>query len=428
MNCRKATAVTIMVLLALAHAAHAAIVDAMAEGSYIVNAGETSLLDICSWSGGGTLTKAGDGVAVLCTTNAAVGPDSLIVSAGTLKLAAPGTTNRFWRVTFKRSVRTADGATGAFRSLVICPFRLFTRDHRVADYSASPAWSYSSTITDAAMLPEKKVICSRSDFHSPASSESDSLVNITAGEVGTVRPWNPTVLFSANPDNACVFDSEPYPVNGDSSTWVVMTFRIPENGREVAGYDLWARRYSSYLYHPRDWTLETSPDGTHWALVDSQTNQRATDNGGTGNGRWYHWGGNSSAANDNANPYRIVAYRMGGGIPDSAEVKVMAGATLDASLVSGGQMVSRLTVDCTAGGGTLRGVALAANGTLNLVNIPAGTKLSDYVVPISFATVANTGNANSWTVLVNGVSSDINVVWKDGGFYLPASATIIYIR
>ena len=140
---------------------------------------------------------------------------------------------------------------------------------------------------------------------------------------------------------------------------------------------------------------------------------------------WYH---GDVQGNDNPDPFAFQTLRAGGGMSPTANVKVAAGATLDATLVNGGQEVSSLTVDCTAGGGTLKGVKLASGGTLNLVNLPAGTKLSEYAVPLTFVDAGGTANARTWTVQVDGVASRAKLKWQNGGLFVPSAGTIAIFR
>jgi hypothetical protein len=107
---------------------------------------------------------------------------------------------------------------------------------------------------------------------------------------------------------------------------------------------------------------------------------------------------------------------------------VASGATFDASLVTGGQEVSALTVDCSAGGGTLKGVRFASSGTLYLVNVSAGLNLSDYAVPLAFVGASDTGNVSSWTVRVNGSARTKRVSWRNGGLFLPKLGTVVFVR
>ena len=141
------------------------------------------------------------------------------------------------------------------------------------------------------------------------------------------------------------------------------------------------------------------------------------------------WSHGDVQGDTNPDPFAFQTLRAGGGgISSAANVQVAAGATLDASLVDGGQAVSSLTVDCTAGGGTLKGVKLAAGGTLNLVNVPAGTKLAEYAVPLTFEGAGDTSNARTWSVQVDGVANRAKLTWQNGGLFVPSAGTVVTFR
>ena len=221
---------------------------------------------------------------------------------------------------------------------------------------------------------------------------------------------------------SCMFTSTPYPSVGNPASWVVMTYRIPNTAAATYGYDV-RSQWEGVNNYPGTWTLESSPDGTDgsWQLVDEKSGQAARV------GQcWYHGDVQGDA---NPDPFTFQTLRAGGGgISPTANVKVAAGATLDATLVDGGQEVSSLTVDCTTGGGTLKGVKLASGGTLNLVNLPAGTKLTEYAVPLTFEGAGDTSNARTWSVQVDGVASRAKLQWQNGGLFVPSAGTIVTFR
>ena len=369
-------------------------------------ANKTNVVDAMSWSGA-SLEKTGTGTLGL-GSDTAVSLNALNVAAGTLMLGRLGDTNRFWRVSFK--------STKGGSKLALGPFRLYNRSLGFADGGGAAGDTTGNSFTDkssagiaASQLAANQFICSRSDYHTPS------------GKVGSDNMKTPKAMFTASTVFSCLFDSTPYPSVGNPASWVVMTYRIP-NTQTPYGYDV-RSQWSGVNNHPGTWTLESSPDGTDgsWRLVDEKSGMAA------GNGQtWYH---GEVSGNANIDPFTFQTLRAGGGgISPAANVKVAAGATLDATLVDGGQEVSSLTVDCTAGGGTLKGVKLASGGTLNLVNLPAGTKLTEYAVPLTFEDAGGTANARTWTVQVDGVASRVKLKWQNGGLFVPSAGTIVVFR
>ena len=268
----------------------------------------------------------------------------------------------------------------------------------------------SSAGLSASQLAANQFICSRTDYS-------------TASGVA-MYPQKPVCMFWNGTVYSCAFPNTPYPSVGNPASWVVVTYRIPDTAAASYGYDVRSQWDGWNQRCPSDWTLESSPDGTDgsWELVDVKSGQTAI-NGQT----WYH-GGNLGSNDPSLDPYTFQRLRAGGGISSSANVQVAAGATLDATLVDGGQELSSLTVDCTAGGGTLKGVKLAVGGTLNLLNLPVGQKLAEYAVPLTFDGVSDTSNATSWSVQVDGVATRAKLAWRNGGLYVPDSGTMLIFR
>ena len=169
-----------------------------------------------------------------------------------------------------------------------------------------------------------------------------------------------------------------------SPQWIA--FRVAADKNRVQCY-LPVASYYTWYWNPSAWIVQTSPDGTNWTTVDSRT------------------GAISNSSQDyGSTPFAIKGFLADGaaGFDPEANVKVASGATLDASGVAGGQTLSRLTIDMTAGAGTIRGVAVAQGGVLNLVNVPAGLSLHDATIPVTLLDIADGRNFSTWTVLVDG--------------------------
>ena len=374
-----------------------------------VAANTTNVMDAASWSGG-SLEKTGAGTVGL-GTDTALALTGFNVAEGTLRLGRLGVTNRFWRVSIKR---TNNGG-----KLALGPFRLYDRDNNMTDGGTYNGGDGNGTYTDkssagitASQLAAKQFICSRTDYE-PNRNQSGS----------NYRP--PYAMFGSSTVFSCMFVNAPSPSVDNPASWVVMTYRIPDTYAVTHGYDP-KSQWEGVNNHPGTWSIESSPDGTDgsWELVDERSGQAAA-NGQT----WYHGGNNGTSGNPSSwDPYTFQSLRRGGGISPAANVQVAAGATLDATLVDGGQAVSSLTVDYTAGGGTLKGVKFAAGGTLNLVNVPAGTKLSEYAVPLTFEGAGDTSNARTWSVQVDGVANRAKLKWQNGGLFVPSAGTIVTFR
>ena len=174
-----------------------------------------------------------------------------------------------------------------------------------------------------------------------------------------------------------------YLYNNASQTWVA--FRMATGKNRVQCYLPAKASGITWYWHPSAWLFQTSPDGVNWQTVDVRN-------------------GAISESGYGSTPFLIKGFLADGaaGFDPAANVKVAAGATLDARGVAGGQTLSRLTIDMTAGAGTIRGVSIAPNGVLDLVNVPPGLSLHDVSIPVTLLDVTGGRNFASWTILVEG--------------------------
>jgi len=188
----------------------------------------------------------------------------------------------------------------------------------------------------------------------------------------------------------------------DSQTWVTLTIRMLESGedaKDMVGYRMRCN-WSSGDSFPTKWIVEGSNDGTNWTLIDDR---RET-------GRAYTWSSVASSG-DGAEGYNWVnggePFRWNRGAPSGvsfdcdASVQVDAGGTLDVTAASSGRdVLAKLTVDRTVGGGTIRGATLAANGTLDIVS--SSEPMRGFTLPFKLHGVEGVANLLNWRVTVNG--------------------------
>ena len=198
--------------------------------------------------------------------------------------------------------------------------------------------------------------------------------------------------FDGTTKNAVLSADTYYIFNNASQRWVA--FRMAAGNNRVQSY-LPVKSNMTWHWHPSAWKFETSVDGASWQTVDVQTD--AISSSGYG-----------------STPFVIKGFLAdnAAGFDSSANVKVASGATLDATGVSGGQTLSHLTVDWTAGAGTIKGVTIAQNGVLDLVNVPANARLGGQNIPVTLSGVANGANLSTWTVRVNGAATTERLRWN----------------
>ena len=221
--------------------------------------------------------------------------------------------------------------------------------------------------------------------------------------------WDLRNAFDNSVYNAVLSSSTYYLYNDASRVWVA--FRVAA-GKNHAQCYLPMKSYITWYWHPNSWIFQTSPDGIHWTTVDTQKNVLTGDGYGS-------------------TPFVIKGFLADGaaGFDPTANVTVATNATLDARGVAGGQTLTRLTIDMTAGAGTIRGVTIAPNGVINLVNVPQGLALATLPLPVTLLDVTNGRNIINWTVLVEGQPGHTGVPkWDGETLSLFDGATLIQLR
>ena len=206
--------------------------------------------------------------------------------------------------------------------------------------------------------------------------------------------WRLSNAFNGSEYHAVLSRDTYYIYNNASQVWIA--FRLAAGKNRVQCY-LPVKSYMTWYWHPNSWLFQTSADGVNWQTVDTQKN--VLTSGGYG-----------------STPFVIKGFLADGarGFDPLANVNVAAGATLDARGVVNGQTLSHLTIDMTTGGGTIRGVTIAENGVLNLVNVPAGLSLCDVTLPVTLREVTNGRNFSTWSILVDGVPAQLGRPKWDG--------------
>ncbi|MBP5543877.1 MAG: hypothetical protein ILM98_07365 [Kiritimatiellae bacterium] len=368
-------------------------------------------------NGAGTYFYAGD---------ATLDVGSLIVNAGEFRLSGPrGTTNRWWRFTLKQCGDTSRYANiSGLRLLdgVLTAEGKYQPADGAApdpDYPNGSRSSYSRNTGDPSTY-------NRYNWNFTYQQGRGTPTYTTAWTArGSGQTLEPNVIWVADPTTlACEF-TNPYPKQTDPNTWIVYTYRIPE-WRAIRGYNL--RQAWGFSNYPKYWLLESSADGVTWETMDTQSNYALTASGQS----WYNNGGQGMLPSSMIDFSSQVKPTLptAGGLSPTANIKVAGGATFDASLVTGGQEISTLTVDY-AGGGTLKGVRFASTGTLYLQNVPAGTDINELEIPLTFVGAADTANLANWTAVIsfsNGTSREKKLYWDNGVMRIRPSGITIIIR
>ena len=184
--------------------------------------------------------------------------------------------------------------------------------------------------------------------------------------------------------------------NGTAGRYMYVVMRLPDNTPPILRYDINIGTSSSAV---SSIGVEASKDGSTWIDLTGDVSTPQSDDWLSGDG--FVAGhplrpGAGLALNIPAAPDANGAAML----DNVTSVQVATGATLVAKGVS--KTVHGLTIDCSAGVGTLSGIDFAANGTINLVNIPEGA--TELAIPAGLGGVSAAGlaNLNAYSVMVDG--------------------------
>lgn len=211
------------------------------------------------------------------------------------------------------------------------------------------------------------------------------------------------------PENSAYVVSENKP-----ETWVSLIIRKASGTtRPILGYRLEADNMGSWV--PMSWSVESSPDGIHWTVLDDKyryrcyTWERPTSvptmdgYGLFNNGDVFRW---------ETNLVTDVAFAPQGAVRVDAN-GVLDLMSLDAANVS----VSSLEVDWSAGAsGRIDNFRPAATGSIRIVNAPDADSIRSFRHPFALGDLAADAFAN-WKVYVNDSTEplkDATISYADG--------------
>lgn len=210
----------------------------------------------------------------------------------------------------------------------------------------------------------------------------------------------------------------------DPKSFVGVEIHIPSTALPITGYNM---RTHNTTYYANGWKVEASSNGLDWETVDVRSNQTFSLSGA-----YYSYDNvayvKSSANNNNLKEFfHFTGYRNGGLVPmDPLSVQVDDGATLDLLAFDDGQPVEAMTIDLAAGGGTLKGGRIAANGVLNIENA-TGAALGD-ALPLVFEDTQDAENFASWSVVVNGRRRRAAITCEGGRIRVQLAGLAVFLR
>lgn len=377
---------------------------------------------------------------------------TLEIRAGTAQFTG-GTTDKWWRFTVEQGINGDSGniATSAeLNALTLWSTNVAAKGANRSKFLTSGAYGANrpvsvGMVTNSAAFMEGQVWDGTDYSALPAGTcMRPANEQVTPWDLdGSGRDYTgtPEPLFGGLTATGSRYgDAVCYETKGpkgkikvdDPDSWAQIVWRLPADVPEAAGYGMCRTAWS---YAPYRWKVESSADGRTWTLRDEHQaywNPAATNvavaptvdiacslgdfpavpsslKNTAGCGLWYNQG----------KPYRFTQGATAAERVKDVKVSVAQGATLDTDyLLDEAFSVAELTVDFTAGAGTITKFSPAANGVLRLTNVGSAAAVRKYEVPIVLGSLVNAANLASWTVVVDGKTVDAKVLFEDGKLYV----------
>ncbi|MBP5321009.1 MAG: hypothetical protein J6334_08465 [Kiritimatiellae bacterium] len=202
-------------------------------------------------------------------------------------------------------------------------------------------------------------------------------------------------------------------MKGEKANYRIFILRLRDEALPLTGY-LFTTANDNLGRSPCDWTVEGSVDGEHWTVLD--------DRAGVPQPFCLFTAMNAG------HPFPFTGLASdGGAIPVGSTLQVDAGAVVNLNDPS--STVSALRVDCARGGGTINTFRPAANGLLELVNLPDGlASLVGFEIPLTVTNLQNGDTLAGWTVTVDGVDRGLRVKAVEDHLVLMEGGTVLIIN
>lgn len=369
-----------------------------APASVKVEAGATLALDVAedasaeniALAAAGAVEKSGAGAYLFKGGSQSLSGD-IKVKEGSLAFCGSGITNKYWRWTITKNGSTGGPGTGPLP--LRARFTLMDKDGN----RLTSGMSINEDAKVAADLAAKRFMIDNVD---QMTSEN---FNHTFGEY-----WYDTNgKITAN--------------DGASIDALVITFRLADDAAPATQYS-----YSTVSNEnwPDTWTMESSPDGVTWTVVDSRANvhQGTRWNKETS---WYAWWTDKRWGNFKGLPFtfNMANEPAPAASVDGAKVEVSAGATLDLTGTTGN--IAAITIDCANGAGRIIALNCGDTGTVYLKNTASLSLKSPIMETPSIAN----SNIRSWKVYFDGVEKkNYKAIIKDDAIAVISGGTRVIVK
>ena len=359
---------------------------------------------------GGKFVKSDAGTAYLY--GPAVFGTNLHIAEGSVVFSAYGLTQKYWRWTFSKTVTSPSP---------LWLGRLWIFD--IDGGHATTGMRYADTPNTTASLAANR-----------ACWEYSSATNIARANSSNWQ-WEERLRFvlgiddlTANMNNFFKCSSPVVdPENPDS--WLGFGMRLADDAKPITGYNVMSGDENKN--YPVSWRVEASEDGTTWIDIETRSDAIRANLGG----QVFYDGEKWSAAAVRGKPlehFHFSGYKRDGLAADAtkaASLQVDGGASVDLTAFTvAPQKIGGLTMDYAAGGGTIRGGAIAPNGTLTILN-GTGNFAIGVPLPLTLVGVADTANLGSWSIVVDGGTISGRVTLDSNGHLVVAElGTIMFFR
>lgn len=364
---------------------------------------------LAGYDNAGEWTK--EGVGNLILEDPVCMPSNIHVSAGTVAFAAAGYACELfkWNVTAWNNVGWYDAGTGAKNDMF---------------YLAELAFvDPSGNRIGAGSIGSAAIGTAPGDLAAGKASFASGTTLMTAGDSGNA---------------GSLFDRWHWPRVGVASPLttdeggVTLYVRLLAGAGPVSAINF----AGAYGGLPKSWTLSGSTDGGQtWHVLNEVSNYAAS-----ANKTWITWmGATAEGVSGSTVPKAFlldnadIVWASPGvqNMPGSMQVEVDAGAVLDFTNVTGGQVVDAITVDAVSGGGTIRNASIATDGTIFLTGVSEGVRIRDLSVALALDGCLAVENLRSWRICVNGAMQQVgkyHVAYRNGQLSFLGDGLIIFCR
>lgn len=225
---------------------------------------------------------------------------------------------------------------------------------------------------------------------------------------------------------------------GNAASHLGVELYLKGDAKPVTGYNIMiaptiTSQSTTVNDYPVSWKVEASEDGETWTEIETRTDEIPQTPK-----TYRYFDGETASTYSGYSPvqergkpfeyFHFTGYRVDGLEPldEPMSLQVDDGAEIDLRSFTGGQAVNALTIDLSAGGGTIHGGAITANGTLAIKNAAVGNLFAP--MPLTFDGTSDISNLASWSVVVDGVAKQYKIAVEGEAFRLQPPGLIIIFQ